>query len=77
MNTTIIINAENYVTMELQQKYLLLPAFVQKLLINWRLVQYYVINLLEQNCSIFTIIISLKVIVTRIIGKNEVTDNLN
>jgi hypothetical protein len=69
MNTTIIINAGNYVRIELHQKYLLLPAFIKKLLINWRLVQYYVINLLEQKCSVFTIIIALKAIVTRIIGK--------
>ena len=69
MNTTIITNAGNYVKIELQQKYLLLLAFIKKLLINWRLVQYYVINLLEQKCSLFTIITALEAIVTRIIGK--------
>jgi hypothetical protein len=69
MNTTIITNAGNYVKIELQQKYSLLLAFIKKLLINWRLVQYYVINLLEQKCSMFTIITALEAIVTRIIGK--------
>lgn len=39
--------------------------------------QYYAIDLLEHNCSIITIIIALKVIVTKIIGKKDVADNLN
>lgn len=39
--------------------------------------QYYVIDLLEHNCSISTIMIALKAIVTKIIGKNDVADNLN
>jgi hypothetical protein len=39
--------------------------------------QCYAINLLGHNCPIFPIIIALKLIVTKITGKVEVTDNLN
>jgi hypothetical protein len=54
-----------------------LSAFIKKLLTNWRLMQYYVAKLVEHNPLIFTIIISLKMIVTRIIGKSWVANNLN
>jgi hypothetical protein len=39
--------------------------------------KYYMINLLEHNCSIITIIIALKAIVTKIVGKIHTADNLN
>ncbi len=39
--------------------------------------QYYMINLLEHNCSIFAIMLVLKVIIRKIIRKSKVTDNLN
>lgn len=35
------------------------------------------INLLEHNCSIFAIMLVLKVIIRKIIRKSKVTDNLN
>lgn len=59
-----------------------MSAFVHILLTNWRQVQYYMINLLEHNCSIFTIIRTLKVISIImisiiIIGINKIADNLN
>jgi len=49
------------------------PEIIKKL----EAMQYYVIDLLEHNCSIFTIIIALKEIVTKIIVKSDDVDNLN
>jgi len=46
MKTTIIINESNYVTVKLHKEYCILSAFIQKLLIKWRHVQSFMINLL-------------------------------
>ena len=49
------------------------PIIIKKL----ETMQYYVIELLEHNCSILTIIIDLNEIVTKIIVKSDDVDNLN
>jgi len=46
MNTTIIINMENHATIELVCIYWVLITFMQKLLIIFRQMQYYMTNLL-------------------------------
>jgi len=77
MNTSIIINVDNYATIELIQKILGFVSFYPVIIKKLETMQYYVTELLEHNCSILTIMIGLNEIVTKIIVKSDDVDNLN